>query len=110
LPFLFKFAVEYAIRVVQVYQDGLKLNCTRQFLDYADDDNILGGNIHTIVRNTEALVFASKEIGLELNAEKIFGPVRDEVTAEQRKLHNEELNDLYSLPHIIWVTKAKRMR
>jgi hypothetical protein len=79
---LFKFAVEYAIRGFQVCQDGLKLNGTHQFLVYADDVNIVGGGIHTIMKNTEALVFAGKETGLEVNAEKIFGPMRDEVTAE----------------------------
>jgi hypothetical protein len=34
---------------------------------------------------------------------RIFGPRRDEVTGEWRKLHNEELNDLYSSPSIVWV-------
>ena len=34
---------------------------------------------------------------------KVFGPKRDEVTGEWRKLHNEELNDLYSLPNTVWV-------
>jgi len=43
----------------------LKLNSTDQLLVYADDVNILGGIVHTIKRNTEALVVASKEIGLE---------------------------------------------
>ena len=42
LPFLFNFALEYAIRRVQVHQDGLKLNGTHQLLAYVDDDNILG--------------------------------------------------------------------
>jgi hypothetical protein len=41
---------------------------------------------------------------------RVFGPKRDEVTGEGRKLHNEELNDLYSLPNIVWVVKSRRMR
>ena len=41
---------------------------------------------------------------------KVFGPKRDEVTGEWRKLHNEELNDLYSLPNIVRVVKSSRMR
>jgi hypothetical protein len=39
-----------------------------------------------------------------------FGPKRDEVTGEWRKLHNEELHDLYSLPNIIRIMKLRRMR
>jgi hypothetical protein len=41
---------------------------------------------------------------------KIFGPMRNEVTGEWRKLHNEELCDLYSSPSIIRITKSRRMR
>jgi hypothetical protein len=41
---------------------------------------------------------------------RIFGPKRDKATAEWRRLHNEELNDLYSSPNIIRVIKSKRMR
>jgi len=40
----------------------------------------------------------------------VFGPKRDEVTGEWRKLHNEELRDLYSLPNIVRVVKSRRMR
>jgi hypothetical protein len=40
----------------------------------------------------------------------VFGPKRDEVTGEWRKLCNEELNDLYSLPNIVRVVKSRRMR
>ena len=69
-PLLFNFALEYAIRRVQVNQDGLKLNGTHQLLAYADDVNILGGNAHTVKENAETLVGATKEIGLEVNADK----------------------------------------
>jgi hypothetical protein len=41
---------------------------------------------------------------------RIFGPKRDEVTGEWRKLHNGELNNLYSSPNIMWVIKSRRMR
>jgi hypothetical protein len=41
---------------------------------------------------------------------RIFGPTREEVTREWRELHNEELNDLYSLPNIVRVIKWRRMR
>jgi hypothetical protein len=60
---LFNFALEYAIRKVQENQVGLKLNGTRQLLAYAD-------NIDTIKKNTETLIDAGKEVGLEINVEK----------------------------------------
>jgi len=41
---------------------------------------------------------------------RIFGPRRDEVTGEWRRLHNKELNDLYSSPNIVRVIKSRRMR
>ena len=41
---------------------------------------------------------------------RIFGPKRDGVTGVWRKLHNEDLNDLYSSPIIVWVIESRRMR
>ena len=58
-PLLFNFALEYAIRRVQVNQDGLKFNVIYELLVYADDVNILDGSVHTIKKNTEASVVAS---------------------------------------------------
>ena len=55
-PLLFNFALEYAIRSVQVNQDGLKLNGAHQLLAYADDVIILGGSVHTVEENAEVLV------------------------------------------------------
>jgi hypothetical protein len=49
---------------------GLKLNGTHKILAYADDVNPLGDNRDTIKKNTETLIDASKEVGLEINVEK----------------------------------------
>jgi len=67
---LSNFTLDYAIRRVQVNQDGLQLNGTHQLLVYTDDINILGGSEHTIKKNAEALIVASKEIGPVVNADK----------------------------------------
>jgi len=50
------------------------------------------------------MVFETREL------RRIFGPKRDEVTGDWRKLHNEELNDLYCSPNIVRVIKSRRMR
>jgi hypothetical protein len=60
----------HAIKRVQANQDALKLNGTHQLLAYADDVNTLGGSLHTVKEKGEALVVATKEIGLEVNADK----------------------------------------
>jgi hypothetical protein len=72
-PWLFKSALENVIRRVQANKESLKLNDTLQLLVYANDANKLGGSIYmyTIRKNTETLIIANKEIGLEENAVKM---------------------------------------
>jgi hypothetical protein len=63
-------AFDYDVRKVLENQVGLKLNGTHQLLVCSDNVNLLGDNIYTMNKNTETLSDASKEVGLEVNAEK----------------------------------------
>jgi len=72
---LLNFALEDAVRRVQLNQDSLKLNGTHQLLVYADDVKILGGSVHTVEKNTEIVAVASKEIRLEVNPANVENTV-----------------------------------
>jgi len=68
----------------------LKLHGTHQLLVYADNVNVLRGSIPTMKKKTEALVVASKETGLEVNAEKVKYMVtfRDQNTGQNYNIGN----------------------
>jgi len=97
-PLLFNFVVEYANEEVQVHQKGLKLNDTHHFLVYADDVNILGGSVHTIKKNADALTVASTESGLGINADKTKYMVmcRDQNAGESHNMKTK--NKSYERP------------
>jgi len=89
-PLLFNLALEYAIRRVQVNRYALKLNGIREVLVYANG-NILGGIVHIIRKNTDALVAASKETGLEVHADKTkyIVTTRDQNTGRSCKIKTD---------------------
>jgi hypothetical protein len=67
------------------------LHGTHRLLVSADDVNILGGSVHAIKKNTEALTVASKEIGLEVNAEKTKYMVK---SRDQNAGQNHSIKDM----------------
>ena len=70
-PLLFNFALEYTIRRAQENRIDLDMNGKYQLLVYADDVNMLGENLQTVRENAEIFIKAGKDIGLEVNSEKI---------------------------------------
>jgi hypothetical protein len=91
-PLLFNFALEYVIKGVQVNLNGLKLNGTHQIFWRADDVHIFSESVYTINKNTEALVFASKETVLKENANKAkyISMYRDENAGQ---IHNIKIDN-----------------
>jgi hypothetical protein len=67
---LFNFALEQAIRKVQENKKGMQLNGTHQLLVYVDDVTLLSENVDIIKKSIEAVLYASKDAGLDGNTEK----------------------------------------
>ena len=91
-PLLFNFALECAIRRIQVNQDSLKLNGTHQLLVYADDVNVLVGSVHAVKIKAGTLLVASKETGVEVNVDK----TKDMVMSRDQNARRSHSIEIYS--------------
>jgi len=69
-PLLFNFELEYAILKIQGDKKGLSLNGLKQLFVYADDVDLIGDDIDAVQSNTDALVEACDEIGLQVSKDK----------------------------------------
>jgi hypothetical protein len=103
-PLLFNFASGYIIMKVQGHQVGLKLNGTYQLLVYADDVSLLGANIDTVKKCTQSLIDASKEVGLEINAQKakymLLSRHQDAGQNHDRKISNRCFENVAQFKHM----------
>ena len=97
-PLLLKFVLQYAIRRVQVKQNGWKLIGTYQVVVCAVYVNILGGNLYNIKENAKVLKVASKEIALEVNGDKtkhmITSPDQNAERSQSMKTDNSSFGSM----------------
>jgi len=88
----------------QENQDGFKVNSTHQLLVYADDANILGGSVRTVEEDMEALVVASKDIDLKVNADKtkylVMSQGQNAVQSHNIKIDNSSFEKLEELKYL----------
>jgi hypothetical protein len=106
---LFSFALEYAMRRVQVNQDGLKLRGKHQRLLYAVDVSMLGGFVRALKRNTDVLIVAGKENGLDINADNYMVISRDQNAGQSHSIMTD--NSLFErVEHFKYLGTTLKMK
>jgi hypothetical protein len=101
---LFNFASGYDIRKVQENEIGLELNGTHQLLVYADYVKLLGDSVNTIKKDSETLLKASRDIGLEINIEKtkymIMSRYQNSVQNQNIRIANESFEHVAKFKYL----------
>ena len=104
LSLLFNFTLDYAVRRVQANQEHFNLNSIHHFPVYGDDVNAMGRNIHTIKKNTKALLVASKESDLDINTERtkyvVMSQSQDAGQNHNIKIYNKSFEKVEQLKYL----------
>jgi hypothetical protein len=79
-PLIYNFAIEYTISKVHENQVGLKFNEIHQLLVYIDEVNRLGDIVDVVKKNTQTLIDASEEVGLDANCFSLVGRMQGKIT------------------------------
>ena len=93
-PLLFNFALEYAILKIKEDKKGLALNVLNQLFVYADDVDLIGDDIDALQSNSEVLVEACDEIGLQVNVEKTKYMITSRNTEDEGNRHITIKNEI----------------
>jgi len=101
--------LEYTIRSVRVNQYSLKLLGKHQRLVYANDVSMLGGIVHALKRNTDALIVASKENGLDVNVDNYMVMSRDQNARQSHSIMTDN-SSFERVEHLRYLGTTLKMK